>query len=72
MDTRKLTGRRRTEGKGRVEHDPVESFDRIEITGRLDRHAVEAMRLEIRRVASRYGIDLTEFRIERQDFRSSA
>lgn len=37
---------------------------RIEITGDLDRHAVEALRLEICRLAKRCGVEIKEFRIE--------
>lgn len=38
---------------------------RIEITGALDRKAVEALRLEIRRLGRRYGVEITDLRIER-------
>ncbi len=36
----------------------------IEITGDLGSHAVEALRLEIQRLARRCGLDVTEIRIE--------
>lgn len=36
----------------------------IEITGDLDGHATEALRLELRRLAERYGAEIKEFRIE--------
>jgi len=44
------------------DEDP-DVFD-LEITGALDRHAVEALRLEIRRLVERYGGRLREFREE--------
>lgn len=36
---------------------------RIEITGTLDRHAAEALQLEIRHLAKRQGIDIKEIRV---------
>lgn len=42
-----------------------EPVHRIEIRGDLDRHAVEALYLEIRRLARRYGFDISEFRVEK-------
>ncbi len=36
----------------------------IEITGDLDSHTLEALWLELRRVAKRYGAELEEFRTE--------
>lgn len=42
-----------------------EALRRIEITGDLNRHAAEALYLEIRRLARRYGVDIKEFRIEK-------
>ncbi|MBI3457547.1 MAG: hypothetical protein HY002_17345 [Candidatus Rokubacteria bacterium] len=47
-----------------MEEDPAEAVHRIEITGIPDRHAAEALQLEIRRLARRYGIDIREIRIE--------
>ena len=38
---------------------------RIEISGDLNRHAAEALYLEVRRLARRYGVDIKEFRIEK-------
>ena len=38
--------------------------DRLEITGDLDRQAVEMLRLEIQRLAARRGTDMTGFRME--------
>lgn len=40
---------------------------RIEISGDLGRHAVEALQLEIRRLAKRHGVEITELRIETED-----
>lgn len=37
----------------------------IKIAGDLDRHAAEALQLEIRRLAKRYGFEIEEFRIEK-------
>ncbi len=36
----------------------------IEITGDLDAHAAEALWLELRRLAKRYGAAIEEFRVE--------
>lgn len=36
----------------------------IKILGNLDRHAAEALQLEIRRLARRHGVEIDEFRIE--------
>lgn len=44
--------------------DSSEAVPRIEITGIGDRHAAEALQLEIRRLAKRYGVDIKEIRIE--------
>jgi hypothetical protein len=38
---------------------------RIEIAGDLDRKAVEALQLEIRRLARLQGVEITDLRIER-------
>ncbi len=35
----------------------------IEIPGDLDAHAAEALRLELRRLAKRYGAEIEEFRV---------
>lgn len=48
-----------------MKKDSAEPVHRIEITGRLDRHAVEALQLEIRRLTRSYGIDIKELRIEK-------
>ncbi len=55
-----------------MEKDRAEAVRRIEIIGTLDRHAVEALRLEIRRVSEGYGVDIKEFRIERLEEDPSA
>ena len=44
--------------------DPDESVRRIEITGDLDRHAVEALRLEVLRLARRHGVTVENLRIQ--------
>ncbi len=55
-----------------VEKDSAEAVRRIEIIGTLDRHAVEAIRLEIRRLAKRYGVEIKGLRVERLKKGSSA
>ncbi len=55
-----------------VVKDRAEAVRRLEIIGTLDRHAVEALRLEIRRLSKRYGVDIKEFRIERVEADASA
>jgi hypothetical protein len=52
-------GRRPSAGKGR---DTV--LETIKIEGDLGSHAVEALRLEIRRLAARCGLAIKEIRIE--------
>ena len=37
----------------------------VAISGHMDRHAAEALRLELRRLAKRHGVDIKEVRIER-------
>jgi hypothetical protein len=37
---------------------------RMEIVGDMDRHAMEALYLEVRRLAKRYGVEVKGFRIE--------
>jgi len=41
-----------------MEESSVERSTRLEISGRMDRHAAEALQLEARRLAKRYGIDI--------------
>lgn len=43
--------------------DRPDVIHRIEITGDMDRHAMEALYLEIRRLARQYGVKIKEFRI---------
>ena len=40
---------------------------RVAISGYMDRHAAEALRLELRRLAKRHGLDVKEVRVERPD-----
>jgi hypothetical protein len=49
-----------------------EGIPRLEIRGRMDRHAAEALQLEARRLAKRYGIDIQGIRLERPEERRSA
>ncbi len=42
------------------ERTPDAVIARIEISGRLDRHAIEAIRLEVRRLARQYGVEVKE------------
>ena len=44
-----------------------ERIHRVEISGRMDRHAAEALQLELRRLAKRHGVDIKEVRIERPE-----
>ena len=50
---------------GATETDAGQVLYRLEIAGDLDRQAIEALQLEIRCLAKRYGIDITKVRIER-------
>ncbi len=54
-----------------VQKDSVEAGHRIEITGTLDRHAVEVLQLELRRLAKRYGVEIKRLRVERREKGSS-
>jgi hypothetical protein len=42
----------------------AEREDRYEIVGEGDAHAMEALRLEISRLARRYGVKVQELRVE--------
>lgn len=53
---------RRASSAARARRDAV--VETIEITGDLGSHAVEALRLEIQRLARCCGLDVTEIRIE--------
>jgi len=39
---------------------------RVELSAELDRHALEALRLEIERLARRYGIEIAEIRVDKR------
>ena len=43
---------------------------RIEISAKLGRHGAEALRLEAQRLARRYGIEISDIRVERPEPRS--
>jgi hypothetical protein len=47
-------------------------FPRLEISGVMDRHAAEALQLEARRLAKRYGIDIEVIGPERPEEERSA
>lgn len=49
-----------------MEKDSAEAGRRIEITGTLDRHAVEVLQLELRLLAKRYGVKIKGVRVERR------
>lgn len=55
-----------------MKKDFAEDFHRIEISGEMDRHAVETLQLEIQRLAKRSGWDVKDFRIETVEDDSSA
>ena len=48
-----------------MEKAATEGVYRIEISGNLDRHAAEALQLEICRLSKRYGLEIQETRIEK-------
>ncbi len=48
-----------------MKKDSAEAGHRIEISGTLDRHAVEVLQLELRRLAKRYGLEIKGLRVER-------
>ena len=54
-----------------MEKDSAEAGYRIEITGTLDRHEVEVLQLELRRLAKRYGVEIKELQVERPEKGSS-
>jgi len=55
-----------------MEESSGERSTRLEISGRMDRHAAEALQLEARRLAKRYGIDIKGIRLERPEEGRSA
>jgi|GEM_PF-3009368 type IV pilus biogenesis protein CpaD/CtpE len=59
-------------GDDRKEKDSAEAGHRIEITGTLDRHGAEALQLELRRLAKRYGVEIKRLRVEKLKKGSSA
>ncbi len=44
--------------------DEEEAVHRFEITGEMDRHAVEALTLEVRHLAQRFGFEVRDLRVE--------
>jgi hypothetical protein len=55
-----------------MEEPSGERTTRLNISGKMDRHAAEALQLEARRLAKRYGIDIKGVRLERpQEGRSA-
>ncbi len=40
---------------------------RFQISGDLNRHALEALHLELRRLAARHGVEVAEFRVEKAE-----
>ena len=55
-----------------MEKPSGEPVTRLEISGRMDRHAAEALQLEVRRLAKRYGIDIQGITLERPEEGRSA
>jgi hypothetical protein len=49
-----------------------ERITHLEISGVMDRHAAEALQLEARRLAKRYGIDIEAIGLERPEEERSA
>jgi hypothetical protein len=50
-----------------MESPPDERIARVEISGRMDRHAAEALQLELRRLAKRHGVNIKDVRIDRPE-----
>jgi hypothetical protein len=48
----------------RAPASPGELTESLKITGELDRQGAEALRLELQRLARRYGFEVTDFRVE--------
>jgi len=48
----------------RVPGSPGELTEGLKITGELDRQAAEVLRLELQRLARRYGYEIADFRVE--------
>ncbi len=48
-----------------AQNDIGEFVHHLVITAELDRHAAEALHLELRRLARRYGVEIKDFRVEK-------
>ena len=48
---------------GGIKDDPDDTLDELELEGDLDPHAAEMLRLELRRLARRHGVELTTLEI---------
>jgi len=44
---------------------PDDDSELIELIGDLEPHAAEALRLELRRLARRHGVEITDLRVDR-------
>lgn len=55
-----------------MEEPSGERTTRLEISGKMDRHGAEALQLEARRLAKRYGIDIEVIGPERPEEERSA
>ncbi len=54
-----------------TEEDRLEAVYRIELAGTLDRHALEALQLEIRRLAKLHGVEVKQLEVKRKAKSSS-
>ncbi|HWT82001.1 MAG TPA: hypothetical protein VN648_24705 [Candidatus Methylomirabilis sp.] len=54
-----------------MDKDSAKADNHIEITGTLDRHGVEILQVELRRLAKRYGVEIKGLRVERREKGSS-
>ena len=45
--------------------EPDDQIECLELTGELDAQSLEALRLELRRLAKQHGVDVSEFRVDR-------
>ena len=48
-----------------MDTDPTDDDELIELIGDLEPHAAEALRLELRRLARRHDVEVTDLRVER-------
>lgn len=46
---------------------PSTRSDVVNLEGDLDRHAAEALKLEIRQLAKRYGVKVLDIRVEKDE-----